>query len=93
MGVVDRKIWLDANRIRYRKSLQLYAEELYGKKIDGFDLHKLEEYLVHLDQNMTIMIGRESVHRICDSAYAFDVLLLLGRVANRNQKIQIQFYE
>lgn len=90
----NRKIWLDADRIQNKKDMAEYMHELFADQpYFGNNLDALQDVLQEVNEETDILLTKECVSKICASKYAFRVLCVLGRVAEENPHIHIQFRE
>lgn len=89
-----RKIHLDAEQIKDRKSAAWYMTDLFHFP-EGFvqNLPSLKDCLEEVKEDTDILLSRECVNEICQNSYAFEVLLTIGKAADENRHLHIHFTE
>lgn len=91
---MSKEIILDANRIMDRESMYLYMKEAFPLPAHfGKNLDALNDVLSEVDTDIEILLTRENVDAICQSKYAYKVLMVLGRAVEENPHIHIKFAE
>lgn len=87
-----RTVYLDGSRIRDRLSMSMYMNEIFSlPEHFGNTLEDLKQYLVGLNEDVTLNLSHECVQEILANRYAFRVLLVLGRCADANSHLRIRF--
>lgn len=89
-----RKIHLDAGKIINQKSAAQYMTDLFHFP-GGFvqNLSTLGDCLEEVSDDTDILLSQECVKESCENAYAFKVLMTIGKAAERNKHLQIHFTE
>lgn len=89
-----RKIHLDASQIKNQKSTASYMTALFHFP-EGFvqNLTSLNDCLEEVTDDTDILLSQECVKESCQNAYAFKVLMIIGKAAEKNHHLQIHFTE
>lgn len=89
-----RKIHLNADHLKDRKSVARYMTNLFGFP-DGFvqNLSSLKDCLEEVNEDTDVLLSRKCVKESCENACAFQVLLAIGKASDANPHLQIHFTE
>ena len=89
-----RKVYLRADQICDRKSAASYMTKMFHFP-EGFvqNLSSMKDCLEEVYEDTDILLSKKAVKEICQSSYAFQVLLTIGTAADENPHIQIHFTE
>lgn len=88
----NRKIWLDATRMKDKESLYAYMNELFElPEYFGNNLDALSDCLSEVIEHTDILLTRSCVKELCNDDYGFKVLIVLGEAANENPYLHLLF--
>lgn len=88
----NKKIWLDASKMKDKESLYSYMKEIFElPEYFGNNLDALSDSLSEVSEPIDILLTRQCVKEICEDEYAFKVLIVLGEAANNNPYLHLLF--
>jgi RNAse (barnase) inhibitor barstar len=83
---------LDADRIMNKEDMGDYMHEIFLLPAhSGRNLDSIHDLLSETRQDTMFLLSHACVKKICQNAYAFKVLRVLGRAADENPHIHIRF--
>ena len=90
-----RQIELDPERIKTKQDMKVYLTELFRfeEEYAAVNLDALNDSLSEITDQIDIILTPDSIMKICDDAYSYKVLLVLGRAAEENPNIKVLFRE
>ena len=88
-----RSFELDPKRMKTRKKMHEYMDELFGfeDELDAVNLDALNDSLSEVTEVTELILTPAAVREICASDYAYTLLLVLGRAAQENPNIIVRF--
>ncbi|MDD7679898.1 hypothetical protein FYJ51_06230 [Erysipelotrichaceae bacterium Oil+RF-744-GAM-WT-6] len=88
---MKRMIELDPEKIRDKTSMSEYMTQTFFPDQRITNLDALRDSLSELEDDTAIVLTPAAVHAICQNPYAYKVLMVLGKSAEENPHLRIQF--
>ena len=89
---MSRVVFVDGTRLSDRQSCSLYMREMFDLPAHASrDLDSLEKMLVEDTSDTQLWLTRKCISTICASGYGYEVLMMLGRVCDKNPHMKIVF--
>ena len=88
-----KEVRLDETRMKDRKSLGIYMQEIFGWDEAATNLDALYDNLSEVSEDVDLIIEENRTKKICADRYSFLVLRVLGKAADENPHIHIKFRE
>ena len=84
---------LNPERMKTRSDMHEYMDELFGfqEELDAVNLDALNDSLSEITEETDLILTPSSIRKICESDYAYALLLVLGRAAEENPYIHVHF--
>jgi RNAse (barnase) inhibitor barstar len=91
MMPMDRAVVLDGRSLTNQKDMYLFFQRAFGPDFNANNLDGLYDALGEISEDVMFVLTRQNVTRICEDRYAYNVLLVIGRAAENNSHIKLQF--
>ncbi|MBQ1467838.1 MAG: barstar family protein [Solobacterium sp.] len=89
---MKKVIVIDPERIKERKPAHEYMHEIFSfESFYGRNLDALADALSEVHEEYELVFTPESITEICENAYAYKILMVLGQAANTNPYIHVVF--
>lgn len=87
----EKKVWLDPQRLMDRVLLGAYMNELFRiPEEEARNLDQLRDELSEVRENVTILVTRTSLLKICQDDLAYRVLCVLYDAADENPFLTVR---
>lgn len=89
---MSKRIRLDASRLTNREEMSDYMKQVFDfPEYFGRNLDALRDCLEDVEEETDVVLDRECIRIMCETPYAYKVLLVLGRAAENNPNLHILF--
>lgn len=91
--MMAKEVRLDETRMKDRRSLGVYMQEIFGWDEVTKNLDALYDNLSEVSEDVDLIIEENRTRKICEDRFSFLVLRILGKAADENPHIRILFRE
>lgn len=88
---MNKVVVLDAKCLTNKEDMCLFFHRAFGPDFNANNLDGLYDALGELHEDTMFVLTRLNVTRICNDRYAYNVLLVIGKAAQHNPNIHLQF--
>ena len=89
-----RQIELNPDRIMNKQDMREYMQETFlfeDEEYGAINLDALSDSLSEVTDQVDIILRPDAIRKICESEYAYKVLLVLGRAGEDNPNLRLLF--
>ena len=88
-----RQIELNPDRITSKEAMREYMQQtfLFEDDYAAVNLDALNDSLSEVTDQVDIILRPDTIRKICESEYAYKVLLVLGRAGEDNPNLRLLF--
>ena len=88
-----RQIELNPDRITSKEAMREYMQQtfLFEDDYAAVNLDALNDSLSEVADQVDIILRPDTIRKICESEYAYKVLLVLGRAGEDNPNLRLLF--